>query len=357
MVKGLKAFIVMAVLAWTVIPIRAWAQDSLADSVLPKDHLLENLPWLSDDGKIESKGLFDFEDVRGLNQRDLVLIYRQSVPVSDLDKPHSQTLAVCFYDPTQKKYIKNFTDDGGPILWVKVYTDPEKRHVFLLSQRDDLKGNQVIRGYAYLAGTLKQVLEVASPQLYASVTASQVLCSAKEAPKDSASAEHTFSWDETQSQFVDKMVVASAGTWSGSSIRVATPVPTAVPAAAIAAAASTPSAPAVVSAPKKQGKGWWDEPLDAQASLTKLKTELVPARIQANKIVQLGQEATAFFNEVHKTGIAKKDFASMRATYYAAVAQAILDKGDKKGAAFYVKTAMSFQADNPDALAVQAKLK
>lgn len=352
MFKGLKGIIVLAVLAWTTLPIRVWAQDSPTDSVLPKDHLLENLPWLSDDGKVESKGLFDFEDVRGLNQRDLILIYRQPVPVGDLDKPHSQTLAVCFYDPTQKKYVKNFADDGGPILWVKVFSDTEKRHVFLVYQRDDLKGNQVIRGFTYLEGALKPVLEVMAPQLYTSINPSQVLCSGKETPKDAATAEHAFIWDETQSLFVDKVVLQSAGTWAGSSIRVATPVPTTAP---VIVSAATPEKVAVVS--KKSSNGWWDEPLDAQASLLKLKNEIVPDRIKNSKIIQLGQEATAFFQVIHKNGVVGKDFASMRATYYAAVAQALLDKGAKKDAVFYLKTALSFQGDNPDALALKEKLK
>jgi hypothetical protein len=198
-----------------------------------------------------------------------------------------------------------------------------------------------------------------SPQLYAAVNSNdptgEILCSSKEAPKDHATAEHAFDWDETQSQFVDQMVVQTAGTWSGSSLRIATPLPTAVPASAVAAVAPAPVK--VAEALKKKGKGWWDEPLDAQASLTKLKTEIVPDLIKKNQIVQLGQQATAFFQAVHQSGVAGKDFASMRATYYAAVAQALLDNGSKKDAAFYLKTALTFQADNPDALAMKEKLK
>jgi hypothetical protein len=109
--------------------------------------------------------------------------------------------------------------------------------------------------------------------------------------------------------------------------------------------------------PKKAANGWWDEPMDAQAALLKLKTEIVPDRIRNNKIIQLGQDAGAFFQEIHKSGIGGKEFASMRATYYAAVAQALLEKGAKKDAAFYLKTALSFQGDNPDALAIKEKLK
>lgn len=97
--------------------------------------------------------------------------------------------------------------------------------------------------------------------------------------------------------------------------------------------------------------------MDAQASLLKLKNEIVPDRIKNNRIIQLGQEASAFFQVIHKNGVGGKDFASMRATYYAAVAQALLDKGAKKDAIFYLKTALSFQSDNPDALALKEKLK
>src|SRR5208282_3912371 len=185
---------------------------------------------------------------------------------------------------------------------------------FLVYQRDDLKGNQVIRGYTYLGGALKPVLEVMAPQLYTAINPSQILCSEKETPKDATTAEHGFIWDETQSLFVDKVVVQSAGTWAGSSIRVATPVPATAP---VVVSAATPEKVAMVS--KKSANGWWDEPLDAQASLLKLKNEIVPDRIKNNKIIQLGQEATAFFQVIHKNGVGGKDFASMRATYYAAV--------------------------------------
>ena len=67
-----------------------------------------------------------------LDQKDLVLIYRQSVPVNELDKPHNQTLIVCFFDLAQQKYVKNFEDEGGTIHWIKVVKDRIKRPMFLL---------------------------------------------------------------------------------------------------------------------------------------------------------------------------------------------------------------------------------
>ena len=51
-----------------------------------------------------------------------------------------------------------------------------------------------------------------------------------------------------------------------------------------------------------------------------------------------------------------KDVNALRASYYAAVASTLLDMGNKKDANYYLKTALSFQADNPDALAVKEKL-
>ena len=104
-------------------------------------------------------------------------------------------------------------------------------------------------------------------------------------------------------------------------------------------------------------KGWWDEPMDAQASLTKLDTELVPGLLKKGQIVTLGQKASAFFNELQKEKVPMKEINGMRSSYYAAVASTLLDMGNKKDAAYYLKIALSFQSDNADALAVKEKLK
>src|SRR5579859_3892125 len=93
----------------------AWGQDQnqWMDTLLPKDHLLENLPLMDEAGKIESKGLFDFEDMRGTGQQDILLLYRQSADVDELDKPNDQTLIIGFYDAQKKGYLQGFQDAGG----------------------------------------------------------------------------------------------------------------------------------------------------------------------------------------------------------------------------------------------------
>ncbi|HUO58912.1 MAG TPA: hypothetical protein VMV05_12120 [bacterium] len=343
-----------------------WAQNQWIDSILPPDHLLENLPWMGEDGKIESKGLFDFEDLRSSGQKDLILIYRQSVPVNELDKPHNQTLVVCFFDPKTQKYIKNFEDEGGTIQWVKLLSGPTDKKASLIMQRDDLKGNQVLKGFAYLNGGMKQVLEAVAPHVFVKFLGGpdgqQIACSSKEVPKDAESAEHVFSWNNLKDQFAEGKSPGMAG-WTGASIEI--------PAAPVTEAKATPEVeqpdqtkPQTAAGSATQAKsshpskgGWWDEPIDLNAASTKLDTELVPNLIQKGQIAVLGQKAKAFFTAAQKQGIGAKEVNSARASYYAAVASAVLDSGDKKGANYYLKTALSFQADNQDALALKEKMK
>ena len=333
------------------------AENQWMDSVLPPDHLLENLSWMGDDGKVESKGLFDFEDIRGLGQKDLVLVYRQSVPVNELDKPHNQTFVVCFYDPKQQKYVKSFQDEGGAIRWIKLVKDADKKTPFLILQRDDLNGNQVVKGFAYLNGTMKQVLDATASQVFVKFSSgfqgTQIFCSSKEMPKDKDGAEHTFSWNEAKGRFADEKSSGAAG-WSGSSIEA--PAAPVVEAKATVADKTTQPVKAV-KASHPSATGWWDEPLDTDAAMAKLKTELVPDLLKKNQIAVLGQKAKAFFGELQKEGKKNADINPLRATYYAAVASTLLDMGSKKDAAYYLKTAFSFQADNADALALKAKMK
>ncbi|HEY5039962.1 MAG TPA: hypothetical protein VIJ93_12905, partial [bacterium] len=103
--------------------------------------------------------------------------------------------------------------------------------------------------------------------------------------------------------------------------------------------------------------GWWDDPFEPQAAFVKLKTQLVPESIQKGQMAQLGQKAKAFFTVAQKKGTKAPEIASMRSGYYAAVASAILDKGDSKNAAYYLKLALGLQSDNPDALALKARMK
>ncbi len=327
----------------------ALAQMQLVNSILPPDHLLENLPWLGDDGKTESKGLFDFEDFRGLGAKDVVLIYRQSAPVSALDKPHNQTLAVYFFDTPTQKYVKGLEDEGGPIRWVKLLSEPDWKSPVLVVLRDDLKGHQVIRGYTCVKDQMKRVLDAQAPQAFVFFpTGSEngsVWVSSQEQPKNASAAEHVFVWDKANGQLVEASYKAVAG-WEGDSILL--PTPTAVPQVQVAKAAQAVSHPSA--------NGWWDEPFDANKSFGRLKTELVPQLIQKNQIAVLGQKATAFFKEAQKNEIKGKEFAGMRSGYYAAVATTLFNMNKAKDAAFYLKIALSYQSDNADALALKAKM-
>ncbi len=330
----------------------AKAQNQWMDSILPPDHLLENLPWMDDDGKIESKGLFDFEDFRGIGQKDLLLIYRQSAPVNELDKPHNQTLNICFYNAEQKKYEKSFQDEGGTIQWLRFVTIPDKKVPFLIFQRDDLKGGQNLKGFAYIDGAMKQVLDASAPQVFVKIDGTELWCSSKDFVKDRNDAEHVLDWDGAKKQFVEsKAALGGPAGWSGTSIAVAE---VAENKPAIAPAASNEK-PVKESHPSKNG--WWDEPLDPQTAMTKLNTELVPNLIKKDQVAVLGQKAKAFFNELQKEKVPGKDINGMRASYYAAVASTFSDQGSGKEAKFYLKTALSFQSDNPDALALKEKLK
>lgn len=345
--KVLKNFKMLSAVILLLIVGKALAQTQLVNSVLPPDHLLENIPWLGEDGKTESRGLFDFEDFRGIGPKDVISIYRQSAPVSELDKPHNQTLAISFFDTPSQKYIKALEDEGGPIHWVKLLKETDFKSPVLVVLRDDLKGKQVIRGYACVNNQMKQVLDAQSPQVFAQFVGGAqneyVLVSSKSTPKDNDSAEHIFLWDKTKNLFAEAAYKGVAG-WEGDSILL--PTPTAIPQVAQAAhAASHPTA-----------NGWWDEPFDANKSFARLKTELVPQLIGKNQIAVLGQKANTFFKEAQKNGVKDKDFADMRSGYYTAVASSLFTANRAKDAAYYLKIALSYQPDNGEALALKAKI-
>src|SRR5579859_3833109 len=324
--------------------------------ILPSDHLLENLPWWTAGGKVETKSLFSVGEW-GLPSKDLIFIYRPDAPVTELDKPHTQTLAVCFYEADPKKYLKSFEDEGGPIQWLKIVKDPGTGRSFLIVQRSDLKGNQVVKGFLAAHGAVKQVMEATDTQAFVNFSEGnnplEVWCSSKAFPASKGEAEHVFAWDGSKGIFQDEKVIPeNPGSWSGFSVVIATPV-------VVAKEQPTPTevTQAAKPATHKSLKGWWDEPLDPAAAFAKLKTELVPQNIQKGQIATLGQQANVFFKELQKQGVKKEDFSSMRAGYYAAVASALLDKGNSKDADYYLKIALSFQSDNPDALAVKARMK
>lgn len=329
----------------------AWAQNQWMDSILPPDHLLENLPWMDEDGKVDSKGLFDFEDMRGIGQKDLLLIYRQSAPVNELDKPHNQTFNVCFYNPEQKKYEKSFQDEGGTVEWIRLFKIPEKNAPVLVFQRDDLKGNQVLKGFVYQDGKMKQVLDATAPQVFARFEGVDIWCSSKAFPKDEGEAEHVLAWDGTRDWFAEpKPAAGGLAGWAGDSI--AQPKAESAP-VTVASAPITSNVKPIH--PSKNG--WWNDPLDPQEASIKLNTELAPDLIKKGQIAVLGQKAKALFTELQKQKVDAKTINSLRSSYYAAVASTLLDMGSKKDAGYYLKIALSFQTDNPDALALKEKLK
>jgi hypothetical protein len=330
----------MALVLATTCP--AFSQVSGKDSVLPPDHLLENLPWMGDDGKIESKGLFDFEDVRGVGQKDLILIYRPSAPLNELDKNHTQTFALCFYDATQKKYVKRFEDEGGVIQWVKLLKNPKTPSPFLIFQRDDLRGGRNLKAFAYLGGRMKSVLDASAPQMFVNFSVqargTEIWWSSKDTPKKKNDAERAYAWSSAKGQFEEVKISEEVGLAHGVTLP---PVP----------AKKEPSQASV-----SEQSDWWDKPFDAQVAFGVLKNEIVPDCIKGGKIIVLGKKATAFFTEAQNHGIRGKAFVAMRAEYYATVAQCLEDAGKSKEAAYYLGIALKLQPDNPNALALKAKL-
>jgi hypothetical protein len=331
-----KALILLGMLALTTG--KGMAQGKWVDSVLPPDHLLEVLPWLGDDGQVASKGLFHFEDLRSAPQKDLILIYRPSVPVQELDKPHTQTLVVCFYDTEQKDFVKKFQDDGGEIHWARLAKGPGGKNQVLVFLRDDMKGKQVLKGYVFQGGEAKKVLEASAPKVFAKFSGESILCSDQAVPRSESDAQKALVWDPGKGLYAEKKATEVLG-WSGLSIASASGAPKGGDVVEI----STP----VSVAPATSGP---------QAEFESL-LGAIPGMVQKGQIAIVGQKAKTFFEKVQKEGVVGKDYASMRSTYYATVAGAVLEKGDAQGAAFYLKTALQLQPDNPNALAVQTKLK
>jgi len=337
---------------------KAWAQDNSIDALLPPDHLLEDIPWLDDDGKVEIKGLFTFENIRSADSKDLVLVYRPATAVGDMDQPHTQTLAICFYNPTQKKYEKAFLDEGGAVQWVRVLTDPVSKKVFLVLERSDLNGHQILKGYAYLNDAIQPVLEAQADQVFAGFPAdskfAEVLASAKSVPQKEGDADHVFVWNDKKSVFVDEASPSADG-WTGASI----PVPAATPPPAVASAATAPPIAAASNpAPSaKPSAGWWAEPLQPETALAQLENQIVPTAVKSGQMAPLGKKANAFFDAVKKQGATGDALAKMRAGYYAAVASSLSGLGRDKDAVYYLNFALKLDPANAQAVALKQTIK
>ncbi|HVM31744.1 MAG TPA: hypothetical protein VMU88_01295 [bacterium] len=349
---------------------RLFAQDGSVDSLLPPDHILEDVPWMGDDGKIESKGLFSFEDLRAPDSKDLVLIYRSADAAEDLSKPHTQTLVVCFYNPTQRKYEKAYSEDGGQVQWVKVVADGVSKKSFLFMDRLDVNGQQVLSALAVLQNKVQPVLTAQNAQINAGFALGpkglSVLCSGKGLPESEKDAEHVFKWNDAKSLFVEAPSTPAAG-WTGSSVAgaspavaaavTATPVMMASPAPTVAVAAASPSPVVASAAPASASKDWWGDPFDAQAASAKLDGQIVPQAVKAGQMAVLGKKANAFFQKARAQGVGTADLAKMRAGYYLAVASTLSGMGRDKDAVYYLDLSMKLDPANADAVALKQKIK
>ncbi|MGH7739719.1 MAG: hypothetical protein ACREL1_06195 [bacterium] len=362
--KNFLMILFLVALGWG----RGWAQGTEMDSLLPPDHILEDVPWLGDDGKLVHKGLFSFVDLRSPNSKDLILIYRASDPTADLSKPHAQTLVVCFYNPTQKKYEKAYTEDGGQVQWVKVVPDDAAKKSFLFLDRLDAAGQQELKGYAFLDDAVQPVLQAQDSRVFVRFAPDakgvEVLCSDKAVPSTAREAEHVFQWNAGKSLFEEDASSPADG-WNGTSIAAAgsgavTAITTPVVVAALPAAVSAlPVEPIKVKAvpARDLSKDWWGKPFDPASASAKLNNEIVPASVKAGQLAALGKRANDFFQACRDVKTDQSAVSKMRADYYTAVASAISDRGGRKAAAYYLGLALKIDPSNSNAADLKTKLQ
>jgi hypothetical protein len=274
---------------------------------------------------------------------------------------------VCFYNPTQKKYEKVYSEEGQAIQWVKVVTDVSAKKSFLFVDRLTADGQQGLKAYACLNNAIQPVLEAQAAHVYAGFLNDEkgfsVLCSDKVIPQSETDAEHLFKWNDGKSLFVEAPSTAAVG-WTGSSIAGAESVAAVVtPVASIPQSSSAVVTPVVViSTPapvavSTGSKDWWGSPFDAAGASAKLDNEIVPQAVKAGQMAVLGKKANSFFQKAREQGVGAPVLAKMRAGYYLAVASTLSGMGRDKDAAYYLDLALKLDPSNAQALDLKMKLK
>ena len=88
-----------------------------------------------------------------------------------------------------------------------------------------------------------------------------------------------------------------------------------------------------------------------------LINEVVTAMVKKGDAAALGKAQIAFFNRAAKLRVDKRNLTRMRSGYYLWVAKAFYDLRKLKDSEFYLKLALSYDPQNPWALALQSELK
>jgi outer membrane protein OmpA-like peptidoglycan-associated protein len=100
---------------------------------------------------------------------------------------------------------------------------------------------------------------------------------------------------------------------------------------------------------------WWGDTFDAQKDYEILLNG-IPDLIAKNKMAVLGKDQRLYFTELKTQGADHADYLNKMSGYYARVAKSLFQSGRAKDADFYLKQSLRCQADNPEALALQAQM-
>ncbi len=348
--------------------VRVSAQADWLDALLPANHILEKLPLVDDGGKPLPVGLFMFEDFNNDGRKDLLLAHREAVPTDRLDQPHPQALAVCLFDPARKSYKLSMQDEGGPLKWVRIMTHAKTNRRFLVLEREDWQAETSLRAYTLgSSGKMEKVLETQSPWSYANVdargTGIEILYSGRSKPAAPSQAEAVFTWKESSLQFVDSKEVPFA---RRALLKQPTPTPMVVaakPTATPAPPATTAARPAAAQASAKPAStapsvagAWWPQPFSAPDAYAKLTEDLIPRRVKGNQLTPLGQEAKAFFDQLHAAGIGGDEYSDYRAGYLTVVATQLYGLGDKERGAYYLDLVLKYRPQYQPAIDLKAKV-